>query len=479
MDDPFGLLEIMKQSPSQEEKKKTLPKKVYLSVISILALFTLVLVSIFVLQNRGSVSADIESSSVAIKINNLPGTIKTGETISFNLVFSNRGNNLDGAYVLIQGQGINLAPSIQQVADLSPDQEGYMRKLSDEEYARFDAKGDSGVYWFMSSLKSDEPKTLSMRAIVTSGGEVPTNIEAKLMVPKYKISSCSFLGLLRCKEQDGFSQIASGVFQIEPLPSGKIKLRSGFNFVSLPYVFTSNSLSEFFASLKSKWAYVYVPTTGEYLSLLTQNNTSKIKPGTAFWLYDSEGGEYDLPETKVETNINETYSIALDIGWNQVGNPYSKRMILSGSKILVRELSDDGTESGTAYDLKTAISEGTLSDPYGIVYPTSGESSNAIKTAKMILENNVEAFSGFLIKAEKKVNLVIPGKEVIAPGDVISSAERAKIEVWISGNGLNQFGDPIGTVYAGGTPLFDEKTGQSLDRLDYVLAHHPDRPWNR
>ena len=154
MDDPFGLLEIMKKSPSQEEKKKVLPKKVYLTVIAILALFTLALVSIFVLQNRGSVSADIESSAVAIKINNLPSTIKTGETISFNLVFSNRGNNLDGAYALVQGQGINLAPTVQEIANLSPNQEGYMRKLSDEEYARFDARGDSGVYWFMGSLKS-------------------------------------------------------------------------------------------------------------------------------------------------------------------------------------------------------------------------------------------------------------------------------------------------------------------------------------
>ena len=30
------------------------------------------------------------------------------------------------------------------------------------------------------------------------------------------------------------------------------------------------------------------------------------------------------------------------------------------------------------------------------------------------------------------------------------------------------------TVYAGGTPLFDEKTGKSRDRLDYIRERHPE-----
>jgi hypothetical protein len=44
----------------------------------------------------------------------------------------------------------------------------------------------------------------------------------------------------------------------------------------------------------------------------------------------------------------------------------------------------------------------------------------------------------------------------------------------LAAKGLNQFGDPPGTMYPGGTPLFDEKTGRSTPREQYVFAHRPE-----
>ena len=44
----------------------------------------------------------------------------------------------------------------------------------------------------------------------------------------------------------------------------------------------------------------------------------------------------------------------------------------------------------------------------------------------------------------------------------------------LAAKGLNPFGDPEGTMYAGGTPLFDEKTGRSTPREQYVFTRHPD-----
>jgi hypothetical protein len=29
-------------------------------------------------------------------------------------------------------------------------------------------------------------------------------------------------------------------------------------------------------------------------------------------------------------------------------------------------------------------------------------------------------------------------------------------------------------MYTGGTPLFDERTGQTTDRMEYLLRKHPD-----
>ena len=51
---------------------------------------------------------------------------------------------------------------------------------------------------------------------------------------------------------------------------------------------------------------------------------------------------------------------------------------------------------------------------------------------------------------------------------------RRRIDQWIREQGTNEFGDPKGTVYAGGTPLFDELTGRTRDRYDYILKKHPE-----
>ena len=47
------------------------------------------------------------------------------------------------------------------------------------------------------------------------------------------------------------------------------------------------------------------------------------------------------------------------------------------------------------------------------------------------------------------------------------------IDTWLADHRLNEYGDPPGTMYAGGTPLFDEASGQRKDRVAHVLAKHP------
>ena len=54
------------------------------------------------------------------------------------------------------------------------------------------------------------------------------------------------------------------------------------------------------------------------------------------------------------------------------------------------------------------------------------------------------------------------------------AAGASCIDRELAAKGLNEFGDPPGTVYAGGTPLFDEKTGRSTPREQYVLGRHPE-----
>jgi hypothetical protein len=51
---------------------------------------------------------------------------------------------------------------------------------------------------------------------------------------------------------------------------------------------------------------------------------------------------------------------------------------------------------------------------------------------------------------------------------------RQRIDAWLAEKRLNKFGDPPGTDYTGGTPLFNEKTGERRDRYEYILSKHPE-----
>jgi hypothetical protein len=60
-----------------------------------------------------------------------------------------------------------------------------------------------------------------------------------------------------------------------------------------------------------------------------------------------------------------------------------------------------------------------------------------------------------------------------APSPAAAPAESC-LDRQLRSKGLNPFGDPEGTLYAGGTPLFDEKSGRSAPREEYVARKHPE-----
>ncbi len=56
----------------------------------------------------------------------------------------------------------------------------------------------------------------------------------------------------------------------------------------------------------------------------------------------------------------------------------------------------------------------------------------------------------------------------------IDDRTRQRIDRWVREQGRNEFGDPPGTAYVGGTPLFNEMTGRRQDRYEYILKRHPE-----
>ena len=55
----------------------------------------------------------------------------------------------------------------------------------------------------------------------------------------------------------------------------------------------------------------------------------------------------------------------------------------------------------------------------------------------------------------------------------LSQINMTEIDKWLEENDLNEYGDPLGTLYTGGTPLFDEITGEMKDKYEYILENNP------
>lgn len=64
-----------------------------------------------------------------------------------------------------------------------------------------------------------------------------------------------------------------------------------------------------------------------------------------------------------------------------------------------------------------------------------------------------------------------------APSGQVEEANRAAVEScvdsWLQSQKLDPYGNPEGTMYAGGTPLFNETTGEVTDRLQYIFERKP------
>lgn len=61
-----------------------------------------------------------------------------------------------------------------------------------------------------------------------------------------------------------------------------------------------------------------------------------------------------------------------------------------------------------------------------------------------------------------------------ADADAKRQAILSCVDGWLQNKKLDQYGHPEGTMYAGGSPLFNEATGESKDRLEYVFSRQPE-----
>jgi hypothetical protein len=69
---------------------------------------------------------------------------------------------------------------------------------------------------------------------------------------------------------------------------------------------------------------------------------------------------------------------------------------------------------------------------------------------------------------------VVANKSKTASAKTARAREEKCVDRWLAARKLDRYGLPEGTMYAGGTPLFDEATGRQIDRLGHIYRKHPE-----
>ena len=72
------------------------------------------------------------------------------------------------------------------------------------------------------------------------------------------------------------------------------------------------------------------------------------------------------------------------------------------------------------------------------------------------------------------INIFIFASCIIA---TILAADLDLVDLWLNRQELNKYGDSVDTMYAGGSPLFNENTWEIVDRYLYLTTKFPSFPW--
>jgi hypothetical protein len=67
-----------------------------------------------------------------------------------------------------------------------------------------------------------------------------------------------------------------------------------------------------------------------------------------------------------------------------------------------------------------------------------------------------------------------PAAGLVGGGPGLSTDQAACADRWLAEHKLDSYGNPQGTNYIGGTPTFDERTGQTIDRWVLVAKNRPE-----
>lgn len=191
--------------------------------------------------------------------------------------------------------------------------------------------------------------------------------------------------------------------------------------------------------------YVYNPQGSITFSFVGSVSESKIKGiGKGWHLMFWPRGEADY--NTLAENILITYEDGKTLTWKEANSEANHSV---SNQIYVVTTSNSTTLSAAVKKLSTKDSDTEISK----IPANSYFWSYARKTKSAI----------------KKIEIKDP--------TFIGAWEKELIDAWLKKNNLNECGDVVGTTYTGGSCLFDEQTGTTIDKYVYLVKKFPTRPW--
>ena len=192
--------------------------------------------------------------------------------------------------------------------------------------------------------------------------------------------------------------------------------------------------------------YIYNPGSEVEIAydntITTSSKITAVGRGWHVFFWARDGADYNT----LADNIIITYQDGKTLTWKEA-NSEKNHTVSNQIYVVVNEAS---------IDLSTAVKRLTGKD-------TATEVSKIPKDAY---------FWAYLRRTK------VPVKSIeIKDSTYVPYEERVLIDQWLAKNNLNECGDPKNTVYAGGNCLFDEATGKTIDKYEYLVKKFPDKPW--
>ena len=206
----------------------------------------------------------------------------------------------------------------------------------------------------------------------------------------------------------------------------------------------------------------------------TTDVAKAIKPAAPLGYYIYNSGT-DIKKITLKTASADNSQILYARGWHILywpGEASTKDELLSKINLTYADGAKMTAVAATSSDNHKAsvkmfvvVNENTIALDKSVKELTGADSETSISKIP------AESYFWFYLRRTKErvVSIDISGSS--------AQDEKTKIDAWLKANNLNDCGDSKNTEYTGGSCLFDESTGKTKDKYEYLIEKFPNKPW--